>query len=40
MAHGILLHEPDDDVGVAVRDIRSGVDVDLSPMLRVEINLD
>jgi (2R)-sulfolactate sulfo-lyase subunit alpha len=27
MAHGILLHEPDDDVGVAVRDIRSGDEV-------------
>ena len=24
MAHAILLHEPDDDVGVAVADIRAG----------------
>jgi (2R)-sulfolactate sulfo-lyase subunit alpha len=27
MAHGILLHEPTDDVGVAVRDLKSGEDV-------------
>ena len=27
MAHSILLHEPDDDVGVAVRDIPSGDEV-------------
>ena len=27
MAHAILLHEPDDDVGVAVRDIQSGDEV-------------
>ena len=27
MAHSILLHEPDDDVGVAVRDIQSGDEV-------------
>ncbi len=24
MAHAILLHEPDDDVGVAVRDLKQG----------------
>ena len=24
MAHAILLHEPDDDVGVAVRDLKKG----------------
>jgi len=27
MAHAILLHEPDDDVGVAVRDLRKGESV-------------
>ena len=27
MAHAILLHEPDDDVGVAVTDIKSGDEV-------------
>ena len=27
MAHAILLHEPDDDVGVAVVDIRTGAEV-------------
>ena len=27
MAHAILLHEPDDDVGVAVVDIKAGVEV-------------
>jgi len=27
MAHGILLHEPDDDVGVAVMDVKSGDEV-------------
>jgi len=24
MAHAILLHEPDDDVGIAVRDLKKG----------------
>ena len=27
MAHAILLHEPDDDVGVAVMDIKTGAEV-------------
>lgn len=27
MPHGILLHEPDDDVGVAVVDLKAGSDV-------------
>ena len=27
MAHAILLHEPDDDVGVAVRDLKKGEEV-------------
>ena len=27
MAHSILLHEPDDDVGVAVADLKAGVQV-------------
>ena len=27
MKHGILLHEPDDDVGVAVTDLRKGASV-------------
>ena len=27
MTHGILMHEPDDDVGVAVADLASGTDV-------------
>lgn len=27
MAHAILLHEPDDDVGVAVRDLKKGESV-------------
>jgi len=27
MAHGILLHEPTDDVGVAVRDLKSGEEI-------------
>lgn len=27
MAHGILMHEPDDDVGVAVRDLKAGEEV-------------
>ena len=27
MAHAILLHEPDDDVGVAVVDIKTGTEV-------------
>ena len=27
MAHAILLHEPDDDVGVAVRDLKKGEQV-------------
>lgn len=27
MAHAILLHEPDDDVGVAVADLKAGTDV-------------
>lgn len=27
MAHGILLHEPIDDVGVAVRDLPAGTEV-------------
>ncbi len=27
MAHGILMHEPADDVGVAVRDLKTGEEV-------------
>jgi (2R)-sulfolactate sulfo-lyase subunit alpha len=27
MTHGILMHEPDDDVGVAVRDLRAGTEI-------------
>ena len=27
MTHGILMHEPDDDVGVAVADLASGADI-------------
>ncbi|MFO7692574.1 MAG: UxaA family hydrolase [Vicinamibacterales bacterium] len=27
MTHGILIHEPDDDVGVAVQDLGAGADV-------------
>jgi hypothetical protein len=27
MTHGILMHEPDDDVGVAVRDLRAGAEI-------------
>ncbi len=27
MAHAILMHEPDDDVGVAVRDLKKGESV-------------
>ena len=27
MKHGILMHEPDDDVGVAVEDLAAGSDV-------------
>jgi (2R)-sulfolactate sulfo-lyase subunit alpha len=27
MTHGILMHEPDDDVGVAVADLAAGSDV-------------
>jgi (2R)-sulfolactate sulfo-lyase subunit alpha len=27
VAHAILLHEPDDDVGVAVRDLKKGEEV-------------
>ena len=27
MKHGILMHEPDDDVGVAVEDLAAGTDV-------------
>jgi len=27
MAHAILLHEPNDDVGVAVRDLKAGEEV-------------
>jgi (2R)-sulfolactate sulfo-lyase subunit alpha len=27
MPHGILLHEPDDDVGVAVADLKAGAEV-------------
>lgn len=27
MAHAILLHEPNDDVGVAVRDLKTGEEV-------------
>ena len=27
MAHAILLHEPDDDVGVAVQDLKAGSEV-------------
>jgi (2R)-sulfolactate sulfo-lyase subunit alpha len=27
MTHGILMHEPDDDVGVAVADLAAGTDV-------------
>ncbi len=27
MKHGILLHEPDDDVGVAVEDLKAGTTV-------------
>lgn len=27
MKHGILMHEPDDDVGVAVQDLKAGSEV-------------
>ena len=27
MKHGILMHEPDDDVGVAVADLAAGSDI-------------
>ncbi len=27
MTHGILMHEPDDDVGVAVTDLRAGTEI-------------
>lgn len=27
MQHGILMHEPDDDVGVAVIDLKAGTDI-------------
>ncbi len=27
MAHGILMHEPDDDVGVAVKDLEAGTEI-------------
>lgn len=27
MTHGILMHEPDDDVGVAVRDLEAGAEI-------------
>jgi (2R)-sulfolactate sulfo-lyase subunit alpha len=27
MKHGILMHEPDDDVGVAVEDLKAGTEV-------------
>jgi len=27
MRHGILMHEPDDDVGVAVADLAAGTDI-------------
>ena len=27
MTHGILMHEPDDDVGVAVADLKAGTDI-------------
>ncbi len=27
MKHGILMHEPDDDVGVAVEDLEAGVEI-------------
>ncbi len=27
MKHGILMHEPDDDVGVAVEDLQAGTEV-------------
>jgi (2R)-sulfolactate sulfo-lyase subunit alpha len=27
MTHGILMHEPHDDVGVAVEDLRAGADI-------------
>jgi (2R)-sulfolactate sulfo-lyase subunit alpha len=27
MTHGILMHEPDDDVGVAVADLKAGTEV-------------
>ena len=27
MTHGILMHEPDDDVGVAVADLRAGSEI-------------
>ena len=27
MKHGILMHEPDDDVGVAVEDLRAGTEI-------------
>jgi len=27
MKHGILIHEPDDDVGVAVQDLKAGSEV-------------
>ncbi len=27
MAHGILMHEPNDDVGIAVRDLKTGEEV-------------
>ena len=27
MTHGILMHEPDDDVGVAVADLKAGAEI-------------
>jgi len=27
MKHGILMHEPDDDVGVAVEDLKAGAEI-------------
>ncbi len=27
MTHGILMHEPDDDVGVAVTDLKAGTEI-------------
>jgi (2R)-sulfolactate sulfo-lyase subunit alpha len=27
MTHGILMHEPDDDVGVAVADLKAGTEI-------------